>query len=60
MFFVNKSISYFYDAKVNREGCESLDDYLNHSDVALTPTQVKDNIAAGVILIDGRSNSEFI
>ena len=45
---------------MNREGCESLEDYLAHSDIALTPQQVKENIAAGAILIDGRSNNEFI
>lgn len=51
---------YFYDAKVNKEGYESLDSFIEKSYKPLTPAQVKELIEAGSLVIDGRSNAEFI
>lgn len=53
-------ISYFYDAKVNREGYESLDTFIEKSYKPLNPAEVKDLIESGSLVIDGRSNAEFL
>ncbi|EAR90548.2 metallo-beta-lactamase family protein (macronuclear) [Tetrahymena thermophila SB210] len=51
---------YFYDARINREGYESLDIVLERSTKALTVDQVKQEVQDGAIIVDGRSNQDYV
>lgn len=45
---------------MNREGCESLEDFLQKSLKGLTVEEVKKEAESGVLIIDGRTHTEFI